>query len=1017
MLTIDALRSRFSDHFSSFESIGDNVGRFIRSDKGHPFAVYYVDVSEIIPGSMEELDAYQDRVIAPRYFQGPKSLQWSHYLFFVASTSLPGETREMVERDRKYARKFIVSEPELTSALTPPQFQIAEGVIDASVLSTWTQMLAESNLDHAVFNNDSLPQRIKRIEAEFGHKGLGTPSPVVIRHKESPPFISLLELLKYRPCPRQRSFEFGTVTLVTGANGSGKTSLLEAIELLYCGTNKRDQKARAPYSIRATFRDGKTEVASIGMPTPSELRDRNLAWYGQADIRTNTLFQSFSRYNFLDTDAAVAIADSKKDFEEDLSKLLVGPEASKTWREIERTNGELEKTLKELSAVEQQVQRELVAVERQLSAAAAVPKESDALVMTLSEMLSDAGLPIPSAEMVSRIPSLISVFATLEPIIERAIPCDWTGSPVTIRTLRLFDATTEQFLVDAEAAILECQSSVKRLQASSEAEDRLVKKEAEVSEFAKYLEHKFVENHGRLASSQASLRDVQGRLAGKHFGPTDLASIADVTTPLGEYRSQKHDASERSQADAISAQSRLTEFTKLRDQAASLSQQLRDIASQMLTHAEQKDVCPLCHHEYGNGELISRINQDVDSRIESESLTLRESLRDAKSMVAALQQDLAIAEWLLKVAAQNGLTDTAEVSSIVGMVLALYQQEVATSGEVLEAKASCDSLLALGLTRERYDELTTSILGVSASSLPIDTAIGDVRANLTAERRAASKLKAGCEQDLSDRLRHAGNILGVGKPTLDECQMVISKRRERRDLVRSLLKQLDSNDARTMIRDDQPLAELLTSIKLIRNLLTNIQTAVTNEQQAIVMASEAAIRKNEISEQLEGLRPRIRRLREAEEVFRSILERHSLASAMEDALQQNKAVIEEIFRRIHSPAEFSGLLDMTTLRRKDGQEAKLHQISTGQRAAYALSLFLAQNAQLRSAPQLMLIDDPIAHVDDLNCLSFLDYLREVAVIGKRQIVFATANEKVASLFERKFDFLGPAEFKMHSLHR
>jgi len=65
----------------------------------------------------------------------------------------------------------------------------------------------------------------------------------------------------------------------------------------------------------------------------------------------------------------------------------------------------------------------------------------------------------------------------------------------------------------------------------------------------------------------------------------------------------------------------------------------------------------------------------------------------------------------------------------------------------------------------------------------------------------------------------------------------------------------------------------------------------------------------------------------------------------------------------------------------------------------------------------MLIDDPIAHVDDLNCLSFLDYLREVALSGERQIVFATANEKIASLFERKFDFLGETEFRRHRLSR
>jgi exonuclease SbcC len=65
----------------------------------------------------------------------------------------------------------------------------------------------------------------------------------------------------------------------------------------------------------------------------------------------------------------------------------------------------------------------------------------------------------------------------------------------------------------------------------------------------------------------------------------------------------------------------------------------------------------------------------------------------------------------------------------------------------------------------------------------------------------------------------------------------------------------------------------------------------------------------------------------------------------------------------------------------------------------------------------MLIDDPIAHVDDLNCLSFLDYLRDVALQGQRQIFFATANDKIASLFERKFDFLGPEEFRKYVLTR
>lgn len=106
----------------------------------------------------------------------------------------------------------------------------------------------------------------------------------------------------------------------------------------------------------------------------------------------------------------------------------------------------------------------------------------------------------------------------------------------------------------------------------------------------------------------------------------------------------------------------------------------------------------------------------------------------------------------------------------------------------------------------------------------------------------------------------------------------------------------------------------------------------------------------------------------------------------------------------------------TLVRKIDGSEARLTEISTGQRAAFGLSLSLAQNSQLTVAPPVVLIDDPIAHVDDLNSLSFLDYLREIAIMGSRQIFFATADDKLATLFERKFDFMGD-KFRRFNLSR
>ncbi|MND00617.1 hypothetical protein D3C83_193000 [compost metagenome] len=53
-----------------------------------------------------------------------------------------------------------------------------------------------------------------------------------------------------------------------------------------------------------------------------------------------------------------------------------------------------------------------------------------------------------------------------------------------------------------------------------------------------------------------------------------------------------------------------------------------------------------------------------------------------------------------------------------------------------------------------------------------------------------------------------------------------------------------------------------------------------------------------------------------------------------------------------------------------------------------------------------MFDDPVAHVDDINTLSLLDHLRDIALSEQRQIFFATADSKLANLFGRKFRFLG-----------
>ena len=261
--------------------------------------------------------------------------------------------------------------------------------------------------------------------------------------------------------------------------------------------------------------------------------------------------------------------------------------------------------------------------------------------------------------------------------------------------------------------------------------------------------------------------------------------------------------------------------------------------------------------------------------------------------------------------------------------------------------------------------------------------------------------------------------LASAEPSVQDFKAALSRLKERLASVDSVRAKLGEFSSSFQWPGTKPLAELVVEADSVRKVAAELQAALGREKQAQATYAESMKRKEHLQARLAEFATRLKRLTETQSALESLQREHSLKKAMDSALQENRAGIEGIFSRIHAPADFRGLgSSWTTLVRKvDGSEAKLSEISTGQRAALALSIFLAQNAQLTVAPPVVLIDDPIAHVDDLNSLSFLDYLREIVLKGRRQIFFSTANDKLATLFERKFDFLGSEGFRRIDLGR
>jgi ABC-type cobalamin/Fe3+-siderophores transport system ATPase subunit len=165
----------------------------------------------------------------------------------------------------------------------------------------------------------------------------------------------------------------------------------------------------------------------------------------------------------------------------------------------------------------------------------------------------------------------------------------------------------------------------------------------------------------------------------------------------------------------------------------------------------------------------------------------------------------------------------------------------------------------------------------------------------------------------------------------------------------------------------------------------------------------------------------MRRLDSAIAILEGIQTSHEKRSDVNNFLQKNIDYLGSLFQLIHSPREFSKIVwnadegGIRAIRTRGGTLSGVSSMSSGQRNALSLSIFLTMNRNATLAPPFVLLDDPLAHVDDMNVVSFLDCLREIVQGSGKQIVFTAASSKTAYLFRKKFEHLGDAGYAEYLL--
>ncbi len=828
--------------------------------------------------------------------------------------------------------------------------------------------------------------------------------------------LTRLEIQGFRPHPKQRTFDLGVVNLVSGVNGVGKTSLLEAVEYLFCGKTRRTDKPVLPKTMIIGTWAGPAKPLRTSPSTPAgQLRARHLAWYGKAELRRLTLDDSFGKFNFLDTDAAVhlTVDRSRERLSSDLFQLLLGAEASKALDRLERVEKHLEEQRRSMEKDVGALDLRRADAAKRAEELKATPGESDELLRSVTSGLKTLGWrraiggkadaeKIADA-LVGAMTNARIVRATKTPLI--GVEAQRVAADALRGALgQLNEIAKEQKREEEETRRTEAQlQTVVARSAACEALDPLVRAGVwALSKELGTLRSRYAEVSRALVAVETSMDNL----------PEGIATNGDsIGSAVRRWESLTKEAVAQQQR----ARKALVALESVQAAITNARQQLRSAALNVIGQTHDTEHCPVCRTEFPEAELTSAIAALADSShaASEESDRIRRDIETADARARSLSGNLEALRALQRFT-------RADDGSAIAACVATVREEQAKLSMLRVALEAAEAVVLtheeLGWTSRRVDELA-SAAGVPSGASEADLQHESLR---VAEERDAlvsrlSQLEDG-RKARNGRLAEliAANGLASGVTLTAATKEVTERVRAAEQGAKAAaeiigLMALESSPALEQVE-----AQLAQIHELVVKLRTAVQREAENDA-ALLRQNELA---REAADEIAGHRVRLKRLEGAQRVIGDLIAGQSGQQLADQVLRENAASIASTFEKIHAPNEFDVVAGegLRIVRRSSSSEVELEEMSSGQRAAYALSLFFAMNERLKNGPKVLIFDDPVSHVDDINTLSFLDHLRDIALTGMRQIFFATADTKLTGLFVRKFGFLGE-QFKHIQLER
>lgn len=1018
----EMLRGRYPD----LEDVSPGVFRGVDRFDSREFAIRYFDLNDQLAATATSLKRYQEEVLSQRYFstQVATDLRWSHYLYFITSDEGEVENRGQYERlkaaiesDREYARKQVVREGDLPALLAKGSFTAPVGAMPVDLATTWAHTLEQHGLGFILDDNITVPDAVRRIAAGSKDKAKRPVSVMELlpgEKKAASNFLKHLTIKGFRPHPEQKDHPLGRVNLIVGSNGVGKTSLLEAIEFGYCGRNRRSTELLAATSVTLELAGTPQKLTST--TDPARLRARHSNWYAKTELRKISIQDSFGKFNFLDTDAAVnlSVSASSEQIGDDVTRLVLGAAAENLADRLRRVVANMGEELKGLLRENTTDKQLKLAAEGRLNVIKKAPKLSDSLFLELLVALKHLGWvqsPVSKTD-VTHLRDLLNEAATTTELLRQSsvdvLQKSYESALQILNKLNKGADTATKLDERAKVAKIE-QSKAERATHSA------AQQVATADSLLPYARADFVRIYNQVQEKKDNLQAGISRLGlvANDVSVSAVDHLLDQRVEAAVFTVM--DRANELYRKLNSSRESLQTLEKTQSNLTVLAQRLRATAQEILIRGSDPDHCPVCHTEFEDGQLLARMMTDVGPYVSEHADSIQVEITSTEVELAAIRSAQSTLE------AMQAFLGEGIQSMTVREALAQIEQ----ARNVLEhdrkslelAQNELKQLNAEGLSSE---DLAERLLAAGFVELP---SLDELQVMLRIQREALSSSQDASKsalQDSSEVQRECEALARQLSINLPESVEALAKIVQKQcSELKAALGAHQVLSSILTIGSDRTADEIAINLAAAQQLVARMATAVEQENVHDTALEKEVKAVSNFTSKIEKSDTKIERLADAEGILEKLKQQSSGEELTNKVLSENAQEIARTFGNIHMPNEFELKVDdgtFTIVRRKTGAKVDLNQMSTGQRAAYALSLFLAMNGRLNSGPPVLLFDDPVAHVDDINVLSFLDHLRYLAISGTRQIFFATADTKLAGLFRHKFRFLGD-DFKELMLSR